>query len=170
MQWYEVTPRLSPPQPRRLDPGWCVHPMVLQPSRLSPLTQSPLSSMQGSPVRPRPRPRPGHTPPSLQSEASEITLLPPSTASFSRKSSPSPSAASASPGRRSQRGFSPRHHCALTTGPEASPPQPPAATPQDSGGWGTSGETCRTPPPLSSRLQGGCSRCCLQRDGGQDMS
>ncbi|XP_042564323.1 protein turtle homolog B [Clupea harengus] len=133
MQWYEVTPRLSPPQPRRLDPGWCVHPMVLQPSRLSPLTQSPLSSMQGSPVRPRPRPRPGHTPPSLQSEASEITLLPPSTASFSRKSSPSPSAASASPGRRSQRGFSPRHHCALTTGPEASPP--PTARSDATGQW-----------------------------------
>ncbi|XP_048085361.1 protein turtle homolog B [Alosa alosa] len=115
MQWYEVTSQLSPPQPRRLDPGWCVHPMVLQPSRLSPLTQSPLSSLQGSPIRPRPRPRPGHTPPSLQSEASEITLLPPSTASFSRKSSPSPSAsASASPGRRSQRG-SPRHRA--LTGP-----------------------------------------------------
>ncbi|XP_041947435.1 protein turtle homolog B [Alosa sapidissima] len=122
MQWYEVTSQLSPPQPRRLDPGWCVHPMVLQPSRLSPLTQSPLSSLQGSPIRPRPRPRPGHTPPSLQSEASEITLLPPSTASFSRKSSPSPSAsASASPGRRSQRG-SPRHRA--LTGPEKSPPSP----------------------------------------------
>ncbi|KAL2094419.1 hypothetical protein ACEWY4_009138 [Coilia grayii] len=153
MQWYEVTSQLSPPQPRRLDPSWCVHPMVLHPSRLSPLTQSPMSSLQGSPVLPRPRPRPGHTPTpaSIQSEASEITLLPPSTASFSRKSSPSLSV-SGSPGRRSQRGSpapspSPRHRA--LAGLQGSPPSPREARSEAVGqrrGGGAGGPLADAPP------------------------
>uniref|UniRef100_A0A8C2JF92 Immunoglobulin superfamily, member 9Bb n=1 Tax=Cyprinus carpio TaxID=7962 RepID=A0A8C2JF92_CYPCA len=46
-RWYELTPRLSPRQPRRMEPSM----VVLQPSRLSPLTQSPISSHEGWCVR-----------------------------------------------------------------------------------------------------------------------
>ncbi|MEQ2186292.1 hypothetical protein GOODEAATRI_027102, partial [Goodea atripinnis] len=45
-RWFETTPRFSPRQTRRMDG---LHQVVLQPSRLSPLTQSPLSSQEGSP-------------------------------------------------------------------------------------------------------------------------
>ncbi|KAJ8391215.1 hypothetical protein AAFF_G00094820 [Aldrovandia affinis] len=58
-RWYEPQARLSPRAARRLDPS--LHQVVLQPSRLSPLAQSPPSSTDGSPeivVRPRPRPAP----------------------------------------------------------------------------------------------------------------
>ncbi|KAL4673820.1 hypothetical protein H8959_017754 [Pygathrix nigripes] len=86
-RWYEPQPRPrpSPRQARRAEPS--LHQVVLQPSRLSPLTQSPLSSRTGSPELPaRARPRPGLL---QQAEMSEITLQPPAAVSFSRKSTPS---------------------------------------------------------------------------------
>ncbi|NXY78473.1 TUTLB protein, partial [Glareola pratincola] len=86
-RWYEPQPRPrpSPRQVRRAEPS--LHQVVLQPSRLSPLTQSPLSSRNSSPeLTARARPRPGLI---QQAEVSEITLQPPAAVSFSRKSTPS---------------------------------------------------------------------------------
>ncbi|XP_050777492.1 protein turtle homolog B isoform X4 [Gopherus flavomarginatus] len=86
-RWYEPQPRPrpSPRQVRRAEPS--LHQVVLQPSRLSPLTQSPLSSRNSSPeLTARARPRPGLI---QQAEISEITLQPPAAVSFSRKSTPS---------------------------------------------------------------------------------
>ncbi|XP_046892001.1 protein turtle homolog B-like [Hypomesus transpacificus] len=77
---------LSPRARRRADPG--LPPLVLQPSRLSPLSQSPLSTQPGSPdilVRPPPHPSILRTSRSL--EMPEIALHPSATASFSRRSS-----------------------------------------------------------------------------------
>ncbi|XP_015427457.1 PREDICTED: protein turtle homolog B [Myotis davidii] len=88
--------------------GWALHQVVLQPSRLSPLTQSPLSSRTGSPeLAARARPRPGLL---QQAEMSEITLQPPAAVSFSCKStpstgSPSQSSRSGSPSYRPAVGF-----------------------------------------------------------------
>ncbi|XP_015193152.2 protein turtle homolog B isoform X1 [Lepisosteus oculatus] len=91
-RWYEPRPRLSPRLAHRVDPS--LHQVVLQPSRLSPLTQSPLSSQEGSPeLAVRPRPRPGLIQPSILPEMSEITLQPPAAVSFSRRSSPTSSPA-----------------------------------------------------------------------------
>ncbi|XP_061659761.1 protein turtle homolog B isoform X1 [Syngnathoides biaculeatus] len=103
-RWFESSPHFSPRQAHRMDSG--AHQVVLQPSRLSPLTQSPFSSHEGSPesvVRPRPRPN-IQTP--IPQEISEITLLPPSTATFSRRSSPSSSPALGQGSRRA----SPSYH------------------------------------------------------------
>ncbi|XP_026534413.1 protein turtle homolog B, partial [Notechis scutatus] len=86
-RWYDPQPRPrpSPRQARRVEPS--LHQVVLQPSRLSPLTQSPLSSHTSSPeLTARARPRPGLI---QQAEISEITLQPPAAVSFSRKSTPS---------------------------------------------------------------------------------
>ncbi|XP_070621222.1 protein turtle homolog B [Erythrolamprus reginae] len=86
-RWYDPQPRPrpSPRQARRVEPS--LHQVVLQPSRLSPLTQSPLSSRTSSPeLTARARPRPGLI---HQAEISEITLQPPAAVSFSRKSTPS---------------------------------------------------------------------------------
>uniref|UniRef100_A0A8D0EDJ4 Immunoglobulin superfamily member 9B n=1 Tax=Salvator merianae TaxID=96440 RepID=A0A8D0EDJ4_SALMN len=86
-RWYDPQPRPrpSPRQVRRAEPS--LHQVVLQPSRLSPLTQSPLSSRTSSPeLTARARPRPGLI---QQAEMSEITLQPPAAVSFSRKSTPS---------------------------------------------------------------------------------
>lgn len=109
-RWFETTPHFSPRQVRRMESSR--HQVVLQPSRLSPLTQSPLSSHEGSPeIVVRPRPRPSIPQPPIPPEMSEITLLPPSTASFSRRSSPSSSPAQGlgsrgqSPGYRSHMTF-----------------------------------------------------------------
>uniref|UniRef100_A0A8C9ZX81 Immunoglobulin superfamily member 9B n=1 Tax=Sander lucioperca TaxID=283035 RepID=A0A8C9ZX81_SANLU len=77
---------LSPRAGRRADPS--LPPLVLQPSRLSPLSQSPLSTQPGSPdilVRPPPRPSILRTSRSL--EMPEITLQPSATVTFSRRSS-----------------------------------------------------------------------------------
>ncbi|XP_034034789.1 protein turtle homolog B-like isoform X2 [Thalassophryne amazonica] len=125
-RWFETTPRFSPRQARRLDSG--IHQVVLQPSRLSPLTQSPLSSHEGSPeIVVRPRPRPSIIQPAIPTEMSEITLLPPSTASFSRRSSPSSSPAQGHGSRRSSPSY--RSHMAFassaTSYPASQSPSPP---------------------------------------------
>lgn len=121
-RWYEPQPRPrpSPRQARRAEPS--LHQVVLQPSRLSPLTQSPLSSRTGSPeLAARARPRPGLL---QQAEMSEITLQPPAAVSFSRKStpstgSPSQSSRSGSPSYRPTMGFT-----TLATGYPSPPPGP----------------------------------------------
>ncbi|KAK1328455.1 hypothetical protein QTO34_012028 [Cnephaeus nilssonii] len=122
-RWYQPQPRPrpSPRQARRAEPS--LHQVVLQPSRLSPLTQSPLSSRTGSPeLAARARPRPGLL---QQAEMSEITLQPPAAVSFSCKStpstgSPSQSSRSGSPSYRPAVGFT-----TLATG-YPSPPLGPA--------------------------------------------
>lgn len=110
-RWYEPQPRPrpSPRQVRRAEPS--LHQVVLQPSRLSPLTQSPLSSRNSSPeLTARARPRPGLI---QQAEVSEITLQPPAAVSFSRKSTPSstgspaPSSRGDSPSFRPTTAFTP---------------------------------------------------------------
>ncbi|XP_027743860.1 protein turtle homolog B isoform X1 [Empidonax traillii] len=110
-RWYEPQPRPrpSPRQVRRAEPS--LHQVVLQPSRLSPLTQSPLSSRNSSPeLTARARPRPGLI---QQTEVSEITLQPPAAVSFSRKSTPSstgspaPSSRGDSPSFRPTTAFTP---------------------------------------------------------------
>ncbi|KAG7224646.1 hypothetical protein INR49_011399, partial [Caranx melampygus] len=125
-RWFETTPRFSPRQARRMDPG--MHQVVLQPSRLSPLTQSPLSSHEGSPeIVVRPRPRPSIVQPHIPPEMSEITLLPPSAASFSRRSSPSSSPALGHGSRRASPSYHP--HMAFATSatsyPASQSPSPP---------------------------------------------
>uniref|UniRef100_A0A671U2H5 Immunoglobulin superfamily member 9B n=1 Tax=Sparus aurata TaxID=8175 RepID=A0A671U2H5_SPAAU len=125
-RWFETTPRFSPRQARRMDSG--MHQVVLQPSRLSPLTQSPLSSHEGSPeIVVRPRPRPSFAQPPIRPEMSEITLLPPSTASFSRRSSPSSSPAQGQGSRRASPSY--RSHMAFATSatsyPASQSPSPP---------------------------------------------
>ncbi|XP_051690467.1 protein turtle homolog B isoform X1 [Oryctolagus cuniculus] len=128
-RWYEPQPRPrpSPRQARRAEPS--LHQVVLQPSRLSPLTQSPLSSRTGSPeLAARARPRPGLL---QQAEMSEITLQPPAAVSFSRKStpstgSPSQSSRSGSPSYRPAMGFT-----TLATGYPSPPPGPAPAAPGD---------------------------------------
>ncbi|CAM5121158.1 unnamed protein product [Natator depressus] len=105
-RWYEPQPRPrpSPRQVRRAEPS--LHQVVLQPSRLSPLTQSPLSSRNSSPeLTARARPRPGLI---QQAEMSEITLQPPAAVSFSCKSTPS----TGSPAQ-SSRGESPSYRPAM---------------------------------------------------------
>ncbi|KAK5858978.1 hypothetical protein PBY51_003077 [Eleginops maclovinus] len=125
-RWFETTPRFNPRQASRVDSG--MHQVVLQPSRLSPLTQSPLSSHEGSPeIVVRPRPRPNIVQPRIPPEMSEITLLPPSTASFSRRSSPSSSPAHGQGSRRASPSY--RSHIAFATSatsyPASQSPSPP---------------------------------------------
>ncbi|XP_069080556.1 protein turtle homolog B [Pleurodeles waltl] len=125
-RWYEPQPRPwpSPRQVRRTEAS--LHQVVLQPSRLSPLTQSPLSSRNSSPeTSARARPRPGFIQPS---EMSEIALQPPGAVSFSRKSSGS----TGSPAL-SSRGASPSYRppvtCSTTTtGISSQCPSPPIAS------------------------------------------
>ncbi|XP_056587685.1 protein turtle homolog B isoform X2 [Triplophysa dalaica] len=120
-RWYELRPRLSPRQPRRMEPSM----VVLQPSRLSPLTQSPISSHEGSPeIVVRPRPRPSVAQPSIPPEMSEITLQPPSSASFSRRSSPSSSPAQGQGNRRASPNY--RSHMAFATSAASYPSQSPS--------------------------------------------
>ncbi|XP_073791466.1 protein turtle homolog B isoform X6 [Danio rerio] len=120
-RWYELTPRLSPRQPRRMEPSM----VVLQPSRLSPLTQSPISSHEGSPeIVVRPRPRPSMIQPPIPPEMSEITLQPPSSASFSRRSSPSSSPAQGQGSRRASPSY--RSHMAFATSAASYPSQSPS--------------------------------------------
>ncbi|KAJ7996934.1 hypothetical protein DPEC_G00223660 [Dallia pectoralis] len=130
-RWFEATPRLSPRQARRMEPSL----IVLQPSRLSPLTQSPLSSQEGSPeIVVRPRPRPSVVPPSIPPEMSEITLLPPSSASFSRRSSPSSSPAHGQVSRRASPSY--RSHMAFASTATSYPSQSPSPPMESSNMFG----------------------------------
>uniref|UniRef100_A0A3B3HKH6 Immunoglobulin superfamily, member 9Bb n=1 Tax=Oryzias latipes TaxID=8090 RepID=A0A3B3HKH6_ORYLA len=124
-RWFDTTPHFSPRQTRRMDSG--MHQVVLQPSRLSPLTQSPFSSHESSPeMVVRPRPRPSIVQPPMPTEMSEITLLPPSAASFSRRSSPSssPAQGQGTPSYRSHMAFS----ASATSYPASLSPSPSLET------------------------------------------
>ncbi|KAM6969932.1 protein turtle homolog B [Aplochiton taeniatus] len=132
-RWFEPPPRFSPRQTRRMDPS--VHQVVLQPSRLSPLTQSPFSSHEGSPeIVVRPRPRPSITQPPIPPDMSEITLLPPCTASFSRRSSPSSSPAQGHGSRRASPSY--RSHMAFSTSATSYPSQSPSPPMESSSVFG----------------------------------
>ncbi|XP_062309853.1 protein turtle homolog B [Osmerus eperlanus] len=153
-RWFEP-PRFSPRQIRRMESS--MQQVVLQPSRLSPLTQSPLSSHNGSPeIVVRPRPRPGLVQPSIPPEMSEITLLPPASASFSRRSSPSSSPAQSS--RRASPSY--RSQMALATSATSYPSQSPSPPVESGNVFGQMPSQRRTeeevlpsepsPPQLSS--------------------
>ncbi|XP_028838997.1 protein turtle homolog B isoform X3 [Denticeps clupeoides] len=155
-RWYELPP-LSPRQHRRMDPN--MHQVVLQPSRLSPLTQSPLSSNGASPeIVVRPRPRPGIAPPPIPPGMSEITLQPPSAASFSRRSSPSSSPALGQGSRRASPSY--RSHMAFATSATSYPSQSPSPPMESSNVFGQMPSQRRTeeeilpsepsPPQLSA--------------------
>ncbi|XP_036380046.1 protein turtle homolog B isoform X4 [Megalops cyprinoides] len=156
-RWYEPGPRLSPRAARRMEP--IAHQVVLQPSRLSPLTQSPLSSHEGSPeIVVRPRPRPGIIQPSIPPEMSEITLQPPAAASFSRRSSPSSSPAQGQGSRRASPSY--RSHMAFATTATSYPSQSPSPPMESSNVFGQMPSQRRTdeemlpsepsPPQLSA--------------------
>ncbi|KAF7205648.1 protein turtle homolog B isoform X3 [Nothobranchius furzeri] len=128
-QWFETTPHFSPRQAQRIDSG--MHQVVLQPSRLSPLAQSPLSSQEGSPeVVVRPRPRASIVQPQIPKEMSEITLIPPSAVSFSRRSSPSSSPAQGQGSRKAS--LSIRSHIAFSTSSTNYPTPYSASSPMES--------------------------------------
>ncbi|KAJ0063719.1 hypothetical protein NL108_006656 [Boleophthalmus pectinirostris] len=117
---------LSPRAGRRADPS--LPPLVLQPSRLSPLSQSPLSTQPGSPdilVRPPPRPTILRTSRSL--EMPEITLQPSATVSFTRRSS-----LTASPTQGQARQPSPSFHAHMSYASTAAsyPSQSPSPPPE----------------------------------------
>ncbi|XP_018598161.2 protein turtle homolog B isoform X1 [Scleropages formosus] len=117
--WFEPQPQLSPRETRHVDVS--LGQVVLQPSRLSPLTQSPpesLGSSQESIVRPRPRP--GVTHASVRSELGAVTLLPP------RGGSPTPQQASSA------------YHAlmALATTASSYPPESPPPSKEGSDGFG----------------------------------
>uniref|UniRef100_A0A8C2H5S8 Immunoglobulin superfamily, member 9Bb n=1 Tax=Cyprinus carpio TaxID=7962 RepID=A0A8C2H5S8_CYPCA len=158
-RWYELTPRLSPSQPRRMEPSM----VVLQPSRLSPLTQSPISSHEGSPeIVVRPRPRPSVIQPPIPPEMSEITLQPPSSASFSRRSTPSSSPAQGQGSRRASPSY--RSHMAFATSAASYPSQSPSPPVESSNIFGQMPTQRRTeeeilpsepsPPQLSASGRG----------------
>ncbi|XP_038132133.1 protein turtle homolog B-like [Cyprinodon tularosa] len=133
-RWFETTPRFSPRQTRRMDSGR--HQVVLQPSRLSPLTQSPLSSQEGSPeIVVRPRPRPSVVQPPAPTGMSEMTLLPPSTASFSRRSSPNSSPAQGQGSRRASSCYH-SHMAFATSATSYSASQSPSSPMECSGIFG----------------------------------
>uniref|UniRef100_A0A8C9VAC6 Immunoglobulin superfamily member 9B n=1 Tax=Scleropages formosus TaxID=113540 RepID=A0A8C9VAC6_SCLFO len=156
-RWYEPGPRLSPRLARRMEPS--MHQVVLQPSRLSPLTQSPLSSHEGSPeIVVRPRPRPSIVQPPIPPEMSEITLQPPSAASFSRRSSPSSSPAQGQGSRRASPSY--RSHMAFASTATSYPSQSPSPPMESSDVFGQMPSQRRTdeeilpsepsPPQLSA--------------------
>ncbi|KAJ8398965.1 hypothetical protein AAFF_G00416320 [Aldrovandia affinis] len=155
--WYDPGPRLSPRAARRMEPS--MHQVVLQPSRLSPLTQSPLSSHEGSPeIVVRPRPRPSIIQPSIPPEMSEITLQPPAAASFSRRSSPSSSPAQGQGSRRASPSY--RSHMTFATTATSYPSQSPSPPMESSDVFGQMPSQRRTdeemlpsepsPPQLSA--------------------
>lgn len=115
---------LSPRAGRRADPS--LPPLVLQPSRLSPLSQSPLSTQPGSPdilVRPPPRPSILRTSRSL--EMPEITLQPSATVSFSRRSSLTASPTQSQDAKQPSPGYPMSYASTAASYPSQSPSPPP---------------------------------------------
>ncbi|KAG7471342.1 hypothetical protein MATL_G00123590 [Megalops atlanticus] len=134
-RWYDPQSRMSPRAVRRAaDPS--LHQVVLQPSRLSPLAQSPPSSQDGSPeIVVRPRPRPSAAQPAPPAETSEITLQPPGAVSFSRRASP---ATTPTEGPSGGRRASPSVHAAMAFATAASsyPSQSPSPPTESSDVFG----------------------------------
>uniref|UniRef100_A0A3Q2XB52 Immunoglobulin superfamily, member 9Ba n=1 Tax=Hippocampus comes TaxID=109280 RepID=A0A3Q2XB52_HIPCM len=116
---------LSPRAGRRADPS--LPPLVLQPSRLSPLSQSPLSTQPGSPdILVRPPPRTGILRTSRSLEMPELTLQP--SATFSRRSSLSASPTPSQSGKQASPGYHAAHMSYASTAasyPSQSPSPPP---------------------------------------------
>ncbi|XP_042566265.1 protein turtle homolog B [Clupea harengus] len=157
----ESEPWLSPRAARRADLGQQV---VLQPSRLSPLTQSPPSSHAGSPdilVRPPP-PRPSILRPSHSQEMPETSRHPPlARVSFSQGSSPT---SSPTQGSSYARRPSPSYHAhlafatAAASYPSQSPSQSPSPPPRAPRAPPSRGRRRRGSPPHTSwPLQGRCT-------------
>ncbi|XP_057694586.1 protein turtle homolog B isoform X6 [Corythoichthys intestinalis] len=116
---------LSPRAGRRADPS--LPPLVLQPSRLSPLSQSPLSTQPGSPdILVRPPPRPGILRTSRSLEMPELTLQP--SATFSRRSSLTASPTPSQGDKQASSSYQAAHMSYASTAasyPSQSPSPPP---------------------------------------------
>uniref|UniRef100_A0A8C2FSQ3 Immunoglobulin superfamily, member 9Ba n=1 Tax=Cyprinus carpio TaxID=7962 RepID=A0A8C2FSQ3_CYPCA len=131
----EAQPWLSPRAARRMDLG--LQQVVLQPSRLSPLTQTPPSSHAGSPdILVRPPPRPSILRSSRSQEMPESARHPASV-SFSRRSLSSSPATSPTQGQSGQRpSLSYRAHMAFATAAASYPSQSPSPPVESSDAFG----------------------------------
>lgn len=131
----EAQPWLSPRAARRMELG--LQQVVLQPSRLSPLTQTPPSSHAGSPdILVRPPPRPSILRPSRSQEMPESARHPASV-SFSRRSLSSSPATSPTQGHSGQRpSLSYRTHMAFATAAASYPSQSPSPPAESSDAFG----------------------------------
>ncbi|XP_051719377.1 protein turtle homolog B isoform X5 [Ctenopharyngodon idella] len=131
----EAQPWLSPRAARRMDLG--LQQVVLQPSRLSPLTQTPPSSHAGSPdILVRPPPRPSILRSSRSQEMPESARHPASV-SFSRRSLSSSPATSPTQGQSGQRpSLSYRAHMAFATAAASYPSQSPSPPTESSDAFG----------------------------------
>uniref|UniRef100_A0A672RB11 Immunoglobulin superfamily, member 9Ba n=1 Tax=Sinocyclocheilus grahami TaxID=75366 RepID=A0A672RB11_SINGR len=131
----EAQPWLSPRAARRMDLG--LQQVVLQPSRLSPLTQTPPSSHAGSPdILVRPPPRPSILRSSRSQEMPESARHPASV-SFSRRSLSSSPATSPTQGQNGQRPSLSYHaHMAFATAAASYPSQSPSPPAESSDAFG----------------------------------
>ncbi|KAG1967220.1 protein turtle B [Pimephales promelas] len=131
----EAQPWLSPRASRRMDLG--LQQVVLQPSRLSPLTQTPPSSHAGSPdILVRPPPRPSILRSSRSQEMPESARHPASV-SFSRRSLSSSPATSPTQSQSGQRAsLSYRAHMAFATAAASYPSQSPSPPTESSDAFG----------------------------------
>ncbi|XP_077064786.1 protein turtle homolog B isoform X2 [Siphateles boraxobius] len=131
----EAQPWLSPRAARRMDLG--LQQVVLQPSRLSPLTQTPPSSHAGSPdILVRPPPRPSILRSSRSQEMPESARHPASV-SFSRRSLSSSPATSPTQSQSGQRpSLSYRAHMAFATAAASYPSQSPSPPTESSDAFG----------------------------------
>uniref|UniRef100_A0A8C1T191 Immunoglobulin superfamily, member 9Ba n=1 Tax=Cyprinus carpio TaxID=7962 RepID=A0A8C1T191_CYPCA len=131
----EAQPWLSPRAARRMDLG--LQQVVLQPSRLSPLTQTPPSSHTGSPdILVRPPPRPSILRSSRSQEMPESARHPASV-SFSRRSLSSSPATSPTQGQSGQRPSLSYHaHMAFATSAASYPSQSPSPPAESSDAFG----------------------------------
>ncbi|XP_051966424.1 protein turtle homolog B-like isoform X4 [Xyrauchen texanus] len=128
----DAQPWLSPRAARRMDLG--LQQVVLQPSRLSPLTQTPPSSHAGSPdILVRPPPRPSILRPSRSQEMPESARHPASV-SFSRRSLSSSPATSPTQGQRASLSY--RTHMAFATAAASYPSQSPSPPTESSDAFG----------------------------------
>ncbi|TRY87691.1 hypothetical protein DNTS_021037 [Danionella cerebrum] len=125
----------SPRASRKLDLG--LQQVVLQPSRLSPLTQTPPSSHAGSPdILVRPPPRPSILRTSRSQEMPESSRHPASV-SFSRRSLSSSPATSPTQGQSGQRSSLSYHaHMAFATAAASYPSQSPSPPTESSDAFG----------------------------------
>uniref|UniRef100_A0A673KEK3 Protein turtle homolog B-like n=1 Tax=Sinocyclocheilus rhinocerous TaxID=307959 RepID=A0A673KEK3_9TELE len=131
----EAQPWLSPRAARRMDLG--LQQVVLQPSRLPPLTQTPPSSHTGSPdILVRPPPRPSILRSSRSQEMPESARHPASV-SFSRRSLSSSPATSPTQGQSGQRPSLSYHaHMAFATAVASYPSQTPSPPAESSDAFG----------------------------------
>ncbi|XP_072548265.1 protein turtle homolog B isoform X2 [Salminus brasiliensis] len=136
----EPAPWLSPrARARRLDLGLQQQQVVLQPSRLSPLTQTPPSSRAGSPdILVRPPPRPSILRHSRSQEMPESAARHTASVSFSRRSLSSSPTTSPTQGLGTGRRPGPayRAHMAFATAAASYPSQSPSPPTESSDAFG----------------------------------